>query len=81
MDRCGICSSVRPYIEGLARRRRGMLKVAMINVDKEWSLAGGFNIKSTPKFIIYRNGLKLTEFDGALPEPQMEQWINRSAGF
>lgn len=79
--RCGVCSSVRPYIEALAHRRRGILKVAMVNIDKEQILSSGFNIKATPKFLIYRNGIKIRELDGALPELQMEQWVNQAAGF
>jgi len=76
--RCGVCNSVRPYIKALALRMRGILKIAMINIDREQRLASGFNIKGTPKFVLYRNGLKLKELDGALPEPAMEQWINQS---
>ena len=72
---CGVCTAIAPFIERVARQKAGILKVAMINVEKEWLLASRFDIRSTPVFLVYRNGAKVNELYGALPKLQLEAWI------
>ncbi|MGD0886376.1 MAG: thioredoxin domain-containing protein [Thermodesulfovibrionales bacterium] len=73
--RCGICLSIAPVIERLARERAGTVKVATIEVEKEWLLANRFDVRSTPVFFVYRNGVKINELYGALPRLQLEAWL------
>lgn len=74
--RCGICSAIRPFLEALVRRKPGLVRVALINVEREWPLAHRFDIRSTPVFFVYRNEVKINELYGALPRPQLEAWID-----
>ncbi|MGD1076262.1 MAG: thioredoxin domain-containing protein [Thermodesulfovibrionales bacterium] len=73
--RCGICLSIAPVIERLAREKAGIVKIAMVEVEKEWLLANRFDIRSTPVFFVYRNGVKINELFGALPRLQLEAWL------
>jgi thioredoxin-like negative regulator of GroEL len=47
----------------------------MINVEREWLLANRFDIRSTPVFMVFRNGTKINELYGALPRAELEAWI------
>jgi thioredoxin 2 len=77
--RCSVCVSIAPYLKALARRRAGRLKIALINADKDPLLAERFEIRSSPVFFLYRNGVKINELFGALPGTQIEEWIDASA--
>jgi thioredoxin len=76
---CGYCRQVEPYINDLAARRAGSLKIIRVDVDAEQPLARRFTIKATPTFILYRNGRQLARMDGA-PQQQseLENWIDRT---
>jgi len=69
---------IAPVVDALASRRAGLLKVVKVNVDSEPLLGARFGIQATPKFFLYRNGVKLAEITGAVPEDQLEVWIDSS---
>ncbi|HXX56993.1 MAG TPA: thioredoxin domain-containing protein [Thermodesulfovibrionales bacterium] len=77
---CGICTAIEPFIGKIASQKAGRLKVAMINIAKEWLLANRFDIRSTPVFLVYKNGKKVDELYGALPKLQLEAWIESATG-
>jgi thioredoxin 2 len=78
---CGYCRAIEPYLNDLAAKRAGRLKIIRVDVDAEQPLARRFTIKATPTFILYRNGRQLARMDGA-PQQQsdLEHWIDRTAG-
>jgi thioredoxin 2 len=73
--RCGACALIQPVLERLAHRKAGMVKVVKVDIEKELALANRFQIRSTPTFLVYRNGTLIDELYGALPEPQMHAWL------
>lgn len=76
---CGYCRAIEPFINMLAMKRTGRLKIIRVDVDAERILAGRFTIKATPTFILYRNGKQLARFDGApVQHSELEQWIDRT---
>lgn len=75
---CGHCRMIAPVVEEISRERAGFLKVVKVNVDNEPSLGARFSVNATPMFLLYRNGIKLAELPGALPKPQIEEWIDSS---
>jgi thioredoxin 2 len=77
---CGYCRAMEPYLNDLAARRAGRLKIIRVDVDAEQALARRFKIKATPTFILYLNGRQLARMDGA-PQQQseLENWIDRTA--
>jgi thioredoxin 2 len=78
---CGHCRTIEPFLNELARKRAGRLKIIRIDIDSEQPLAGRFTIKATPTFILYRNGRQLARFDGApVQHNELEYWIDRTIG-
>lgn len=72
---CAHCRGIFPVLEDLARQRAGILKIGMINTEKEKYLASTFSIMSVPRLTFYRYGKILDELNGAVPRPQLEEWI------
>lgn len=78
---CGYCRKIEPFINDLAVKRTGRLKIIRIDVDAEPALASRFTIKATPTFILYRNGRQLGRLDGAPAQDiELEYWIDRTIG-
>jgi thioredoxin 2 len=76
---CGYCRSMEPFLNELATKRAGRLKIIRVDVDSETALAQRFTIKATPTFILYRNGRQLARFDGApVQHSELEYWIDRT---
>ncbi len=76
---CGYCRAIEPFVNMLAVKRAGSLKIIRVDVDSERVLAGRFTIKATPTFILYRNGKQLARFDGAPAQhSELEHWIDRT---
>lgn len=78
---CGYCRKVEPFVNELAAKRAGRLKIIRIDVDAEPVLAAHFTIKATPTFILYRNGRQLARLDGAPAQDiELQHWIDKAAG-
>ncbi len=73
---CAHCRGMFSIIEELAHRRAGMLKVATVNTEKELLLARRFDVVSVPRLMLYRNGDKLNEINGAVQRLQLEEWLD-----
>lgn len=69
--------TVLPWLQDIAQRRAGRVKIALVHADKEFFFASRFGVKGVPKFILYRHGRKITELDGAPPtKEQLLAWID-----
>jgi thioredoxin 2 len=76
---CGYCRMMEPFINELAAKRTGRLKIIRVDVDAEPALARRFNTKATPTFILYRNGVQIGRLDGAPQQnSELEYWIDRT---
>jgi thioredoxin 2 len=76
---CGYCRAIEPFINELAAKRAGRLKIVKVDVDSEPILARRFTIKATPTFVLYRNGRQLGRFDGApVRNSELEYWIDQT---
>jgi thioredoxin len=73
--RCGACALIQPLLGSLALRKAGIVKVVKVNIEREFSLANRFQVRSTPTLLVYRNGKMIDELYGALPEHEMQAWI------
>jgi len=76
---CGYCRTIEPFVNGLAARRKGGLKIIKVDVDAEPALGRRFLVKATPTFILYRNGQQVGRFDGApVQSVDLEYWIDKT---
>ncbi|HOJ40800.1 MAG TPA: thioredoxin, partial [bacterium] len=70
---CGPCRMLAPVIESLAKKLAGTVVFGKVNVDEENSLANDFGILSIPTLVVFKNGQKIDQMVGALPERMLEE--------
>ncbi|HOK57088.1 MAG TPA: thioredoxin [bacterium] len=72
---CMPCRMVAPFFENLAKKHKGEIVFAKVNVDENPEIAAKFGVMSIPDFIIFKNGEKKGEIVGAMPEEILEEKI------
>lgn len=74
---CGPCKALGPILEKLETAYGGAFKLAKINSDDEQQLAGAFGIRSIPTVVLLKNGQPVDGFQGALPEGQVREFLDK----
>lgn len=80
---CAPCRAMAPSLEQLARERAGQLKVVKVNVDDNPRIAARYRVQGIPLLVLTRGGREVGRLTGAIPLPQLRQWLAgqlRSAG-
>jgi len=72
---CGPCKQLSPVLERLAAASNGAWILAKIDVDANPRIAQAFGVQSIPMVVAVVGGQPVDAFNGALPEPQIKQWI------
>lgn len=72
---CGPCKQLSPVLERLAQAARGAWVLAKIDVDANPRVSQLFGAQSIPTVVAVANGQPVDAFVGALPEPQIRQWL------
>jgi putative thioredoxin len=73
---CGPCKQLSPVLERLARDGGGAWVLAKIDVDANPRIAQLFGVQSIPTVVAVVGGQPVDAFAGALPEPQVREWID-----
>jgi thioredoxin 2 len=76
---CGPCRMMAPAFEQAAERVAPGVRLAKVDTEAESALAAQFGIRSIPTLIAFRNGREIARQAGALPLPQLLQWITTHA--
>ena len=76
---CGPCRAMAPTYEQAAQRLGTKVRLAKLDTEAAPALAGRFGIRSIPTLIAFRHGREVARMSGALPLPQLLQWIERHA--
>ena len=74
---CGPCKTLGPALERLVAARAPKVALVKIDVDKNQALAAQFRIQSIPTVYAFLDGRPVDGFQGALPETQLAQFIDR----
>jgi putative thioredoxin len=74
---CGPCKTLGPMLEKLAAEFNGAFRLAKVDVDKSQQLAAMFGIRSIPTVMLVKDGQILDGFQGALPEGQLREFLQR----
>jgi putative thioredoxin len=72
---CGPCKQLSPVLERLAAAGNGAWVLAKVDVDANPRIAQAFGVQSIPMVMAVVAGQPVDGFNGALPEPQVREWI------
>ena len=73
---CEPCKQLSPVLERLAAAGGGAWILAKVDVDANPRIAQAFGVQSIPTVVAVAAGQPVDAFNGALPEPQVRQWIS-----
>ena len=76
---CGPCRAMAPQFEQAAQRLKGEAILAKVDSDANPQASSRFAIRSIPTLIVFRKGREVARQSGALPLPQLIQWISTHA--
>jgi len=64
---CGPCKVIAPYVEEIAAKHKGQLKVVKVNTDAAPVTVSRYNVRSMPTFVVFDGGQEVSRFSGASP--------------
>lgn len=73
---CGPCKTLGPMLEAIAASYEGRFELVKVDVDQNQALSQQFGIQSIPTVIAFWDGKPVSQFMGAIPEPQIRQFID-----
>ena len=76
---CEPCKVLKPMLEKLAEEFKGRFILAKVNSDENPELAQHFGVRSIPSVKVLFQGQLVDEFNGALPEGQIREFLERIA--
>src|SRR5882757_2131157 len=74
---CGPCKQLTPILEKVVKAAKGKVKLVKMDIDKHPEIPGQMGIQSIPAVIAFSNGQPVDGFMGALPESQVQAFIER----
>ncbi len=77
---CGPCRTLSPIIERAVEARKGAVKLVKVNMDENPGYAGQLGVRSLPTVIAFDKGRPIDGFMGALPESQVNQFLDKLMG-
>jgi putative thioredoxin len=76
---CGPCRQLGPALEKAVLAAKGKVKLVKIDVDKNPAYAGQLRVQSIPAVFAFVDGRPMDGFMGALPDSQVQQFVDRLA--
>jgi thioredoxin len=73
---CGPCRAFAPVFEQAADKHADIV-FGKVDTDAQRELAGGFQIRSIPTLMVFRDGILVFEQAGALPGAVLEELIGK----
>jgi putative thioredoxin len=74
---CGPCKQLTPILEKAVRAAKGRVKLVKMNIDEHPAIPGQMGIQSIPAVIAFVNGQPADGFMGAVPESQVNAFIDK----
>jgi len=73
---CGPCKMIGPAIEQLAANQQGDIVFGKLDVDSNNGTPGKYGVRSIPNLLVFKDGSKVGDIIGAMPEKQLLERIN-----
>jgi len=74
---CGPCKMMAPSFSGLAGKMQHQVRFAKVDTEQAQQTSMQMNIRSIPTLILFHRGKEVDRLSGALPEPQLKQWLEQ----
>ena len=76
---CGPCRTLGPIIERVVAATNGRVELAKVDIDANPRVSATFNVQSIPAVFALRDRQVVDSFIGALPEAQVQEFVDRLA--
>lgn len=73
---CGPCKTLGPILEKVVQNAGGAVKLVKIDVDNAPDISAQLRIQSIPTVYAFKDGQPVDGFQGALPESQVQAWVD-----
>ena len=77
---CGPCKMMHTVLEQLKDEMKNDIRIVKIDVDKNFELAGAYNVQSVPTLIFFRNGKVVWRQSGAMPLSSLREVVSQLNG-
>ena len=77
---CGPCKQLTPVLEKVVNAAQGAVRLVKMNIDDHPEVAQQLRVQSIPAVFAFKDGQPVDAFQGALPESQIKQFIEKLAG-
>lgn len=74
---CGPCKTLAPLLEKLIAAQGGKVKLVKIDTEEFPGIAGQLQVRSIPMVFAFKDGKPVDAFTGALPESQVQEFIDK----
>lgn len=74
---CGPCKTLAPMLEKLVEAQGGKVKLVKIDTEQFPGIAGQLRVRSIPMVFAFKDGKPVDAFTGALPESEIQAFINK----
>lgn len=74
---CGPCKTLGPQLEAEVARAKGRVAMAKVNVDENQMIASQLRVQSIPTVFAFFKGQPVDAFQGALPQSQLKQFVDK----
>ncbi|WP_043529188.1 thioredoxin family protein [Litchfieldella xinjiangensis] len=72
---CEPCKNLMPVLEKLAKEYAGAFVLAKLNIEDHPQIAAQLGVRSVPDVKLIMQGQLYDQFQGALPEKQIREWL------
>jgi putative thioredoxin len=76
---CGPCKTLGPVLERVVDATEGAVELVKVNIDENPAIAQAFHVQSIPAVFALAAGQVVDSFIGAIPEAQIQEWVDRLA--
>ncbi|MBA4492379.1 thioredoxin [Paracoccus sp. S1E-3] len=74
---CGPCKTLGPMLEAEVSKAKGRVVMAKVNVDQNQMIAAQLQVQSIPTVYAFYKGQPVDAFQGALPQSQIKQFVDK----
>ncbi|MGI1662496.1 thioredoxin TrxC [Palleronia sp. KMU-117] len=75
---CGPCRMMAPHFAQAAGQLRGRARLVKLNTEANPQAGGKYGIRGIPMLAAFKGGRETARQAGAMPAPQIVDWVNRA---